>query len=406
MKMQRKNKNMMPSIFLLATLLIGAMGVSAQSYEDGESELDFDRGESSIDSFDSETIDVDGAFSYREQMEQRRKRNRQMREERREMKRLKQEENMARMQDRQNDAIEQVKAKNEQRVQKKIGNIRIENEKELLKKLFNKEEGVESSLAPTMAPVVPTAPLAVIPAPIVTTAPEEDESPKTPDFVDMGVNFNSSHFDGKDVDMSSDSGFSLSFGKQVSDHFSLGISGGITSMSILVKDHAPTSAALGSIDTEYQRLHMELTGKTFFAATSHFRPYFQVGLGYNKVSLNLDEDQVEHYRRTPRRSRYGKYRYSDRRDSDRDYNTEKLTKYILSGSTQLGMAFMFSKNLGLDVSAGYRHNFTSPFKNIKPETRRHRRDYADRQKEVLANLGRKLEKSGEVSLNAGFTIRF
>ena len=232
--------------------------------------------------------------------------------------------------------------------------------------------------------------------------------PKAPSYVDMGINFNSSHFDGKNVDMSSDTGFSVTLTRQLMDQFSLGITGGITSMSILVKDHASTHTALGSVDTDYQRLHVELTGRTFFAANSFLRPYFQIGLGYNRVSLNLDEEQVKKYRKyRPYNSRYGRYRYNRRdNDYDRDTDAEKLHKYILSGSTQLGMAFMFSKNLGLDLSAGYRHNFTTPFKNIKTEERRHRRDEGQRQQDVLASLGRKLEKSGEITLNAGFTVRF
>ena len=46
-----------------------------------------------------------------------------------------------------------------------MGNIRIQNEKELLKKLFNREQEMSDSLTPQIAPVIPTTPVAVVPAP-------------------------------------------------------------------------------------------------------------------------------------------------------------------------------------------------------------------------------------------------
>ena len=408
MKKLLLERNMALSIFIMLIVSLGP--TMAETFDDEDissSSLDIDGGESI---YESEEIDVDGTFSYRERMEQRRKRNRQLREERKEMNRLKREEKLARIQDRHSDMIEHEQAKNAQRIQNKIGNIRVQNEKKLLKKLLNKGDSMEDSLNSQMAaPAIPTAPITVVPtiAPVVA---EEEAPVEVPRSVDMGVSFNSSHFDGKDVDMSSDSGFSLNLNRELTSNFSVGVSGGITSMSVLVKDHAHTTDALGSIDTNYQRFHLELTGKTYFATTQGFRPYFQVGMGYSKVSLNLDEDQLRTYRRRyhPRRSSYyGRNNYRNDDNRSNDDNTEKLSKYILSGSTRLGMAFMFSQNLGLDLSAGYRHNFTNPFNDIKTERegRRYRRE-VDREKEVLANLGRKLEKSGEISINAGFAVRF
>ena len=398
--MKPLEKTMMPYIFMLAALL--GTNVGAQDFETDNSDLDLG-GDESV--YNSEEIDVDGAFSYREQMEQRRKRNRQQREERRELNRLKREENLARIQDRHADMIEREQAKNEHRLKNKVGKLRISNEKQLLKKLFNKESEMSDSLTTSQM-----APVTVMPAAPVVMAPQpEEEAPESHSFVDMGVNFNSSHFDGKDVDMSSDSGFSLTLSRQMANNFSMGISGGITSMSILVKDHAPTTSALGNVDTDYQRLHVELTGKTYFATTERFRPYFQVGAGFNRVSLSLDEEQLNKHKKHYRSSPYYNRRNDDRRRREDNENTEKLSKYILSGSAQLGVAFVFNQNLGLDVSAGYRHNFTTPFKNIELDHRRNRhydRMDRDREKEVLTNLGRKLEKSSEVSLNAGFVIRF
>ena len=105
--MKVPEKNMMLSIFLLAALL-GPMSVSAQSLEEeGGSDLEYDQGET----FNSETIDVDGAFDYREQMEQRRKRSRQKRNEKREMNRLVREEKMEKLQDRHSHLVEREKAK-------------------------------------------------------------------------------------------------------------------------------------------------------------------------------------------------------------------------------------------------------------------------------------------------------
>ena len=398
--MKLLKKDIMPSILWLA-LLMGAMSVSAQSTEGDEgSNLEFDQGET----FNSNPIDVDGLFDYREEMEQRRKKNRQERDERREMARLQREENMARLQDRQSGLIEREQAKNEQRLQNKIGNIRVQNEKELLRKLFNEEKEDYSLTMPQSAPVVPATSVpmvAVMPTPPAAPAPQVQEtisSPPSPQ-AGLGVNFNSSHFDGKDVDMNSNSGFSLTISRQVSDNFSIGFSGGIMSMSILVKDYASTRDALGSIDTDYQRLHGELNAKAFMSASPYFRPYLQFGVGYNRVSLSLDEEQVKNYKRGY--SYYRRYR-SDRRwrYNENDDNTEKISKYIVSGTAQLGVAFMFNQNLGLDIGAGYRYNFTRPFEDIKFDKDE------NREKEVLANLGSKLEKSHEVSFNAGFIVQF
>ena len=409
-----KESPISPAAALGGVIILILLWFSAESQAqgfDGESrsisEIE-DAGFGGEDILNSDTIDVDGTFSYREQMEQRRRRNDIRRQEQNEMRRARREERMARLQDRQNDQLEDIKTKNEEILQNKIGTIRVKSEKRLLKKLFNNErrDSYDSGVAaPAAIPMVPT--------PIVVTAPpapvvEEShpaESLRQP--VNIGISFNSSHFEGKDVDMRSDTGFSMTISRKVLDNFSMGISGGFTSMSILVKDNAPSSYALGSVDTDYQRLHVELNGKAFFASTNFFRPYVQMGVGYNRVSLNLDEEQIKQFKRRPRSSYYSArrdqyYRVNKDRDN-RDEDTEKLSKYLLSGTTQLGVAFMFSQNLGLDLSAGYRYNFTNPFKDVKL---RRRQDERDREKAVLANLGRKLERSGEISLNAGFTLRF
>ena len=389
------NKNTLLGIFCSA-ILMGMVSVSAQSFEeDGDSNSEFDAGEA----FNSKAIDVDGTFSYREQMDQERKRNREERDERREMNRLKREENLARLQDRQTNLIEREQARNEQRIQTKMGSIRLQNEKQLLKKLFNNEREEEMGENFQTTQASPPTAVPMVPVQIVAQTPQE---PKKEDFStaamgDIGISFNSSHFDGKNVDMNSNTGFSLSINRQISQYLSLGFSGGITTMGILVKDYAPTPTALESVDTDYQRFHAELSGKTFFAANSYLRPYLQVGASYSRVSLSLDEEQIQQFKKYPYRYRYTRNRY--RRDKD-EVNTEKISRYIVSASTQLGVAFMFSQNLGLDLSAGYRHNFTAPFKDVALG------QDSDRGKEVLTHLGRKLEKSGEISLNAGFTLRF
>lgn len=282
-----------------------------------------------------------------------------------------------------------LETQNEEMVQKKIEDIRINQEKELAGKLQKAFRGNMQAMDDMdSVQTVQAAPQRIVaPAPIV----KEKSELKNKIIPYFGVR----QYNGENVDsFESKINAGLTMENMITDHFSVGVGINYTTMDITDRNSFTGFNSFGYSDGDnisYQNINLNLNGKFFMTKDSKIRPYVGLGLGYNRTSLKLNEDNSQFN---------GGYNFGNTAYSNED---SKVSGSNVTGSGMVGAEVSFTDNLGLNLEFNYTRAITSGFDSTSNLGYGAFNDIA---KANLRTLGDNLEASDVASLNLGFVIKF
>jgi len=297
---------------------------------------------------------------------------------------------------------------NIQQISKEIEQIQVSTEQ--IEDILNKEDkrlqnGVDAAFGgETIQDSVSQKEAAVesvMPAPLPTPIAEPRKKFKL--IPTMGV----THISGQAVDFESKTSVGLNFETDISARFAVGIGVNYTSLDVKEIDNnilyngLPPCTSYGCSgygqyygqgrELGYKHFLLEFTGKYFFTApTTMIRPYFGLGLGYNRTRLEYDDSDSGNNNGGYYNSTH-QFRYGD----------EQFTSSYISGSALLGTEINFTETIGLNLDLKYRKGLSAGF-----GTESKAQSIYNRDQQKLDRIGKDIEDSNFYSINAGLIVKF
>lgn len=283
-----------------------------------------------------------------------------------------------------------LESQNEQMVQKKIEDIRINQEKELAGKLQKAFRGnMQAMDNMDSVQTYQAAPQRIVaPAPIV-----EKKDYKNKVIPYAGIR----QFNGENVDsFESSVNAGLTMENMITDRFSIGLGINYTTMDIADRNYFVGFNNFGFNNVNninYSNINLNLNGKFFFTVDSKIRPYAGLGLGYNRTSLDYDQDEET----TSNNGFNGGFQTFNSEDTS-------ISGSNITGSALVGAEVSFTDMLGLNLEFNYTRAITSAFD--QGGSGNNFGTFNDLAGNRLESLGDDLEESDIASLTVGFVIKF
>ena len=307
------------------------------------------------------------------------------------------------------DRIEEMRKKleqqNEEMVDRKIENIRMQEEQKLTKKLQQAFDGQMQALdeqpvavqqaAPVPAPVV--APVVIAPPPVIEEKKEE------PAMVKVIPSFGVTSISSDVVDYETKLNLGLSLDTMLSKYFALGVKFNYSSMSLTEGNQSPFGINYNNPtylpyygydyaqhysngrEINYKQMAFGLNGRVFMAANSKIKPYLGLGLSYNRVSLDYNNEE------------YSPYSYNSIYYGDEGYSSS-----YVSTSLAVGSEISFNEMIGMLLEVSYTRALSSGF-YAKSDAQS---GYKNPDQVKLEKYGQDIEGANFITLGAGFVIGF
>lgn len=281
----------------------------------------------------------------------------------------------------------QLEDRNEQMVQKKIEDIRMREEQKLTKKLQNAFQAGMNSLNEDSVSTGQAAPQRVVaPAPAPAPAPvvERATNKVTPKFGVTAINNN------ENIDFESNINFGLEIESEVSKRVSFGLS--FSYMTVDFEDRTSDFSSFSPFfnqsqgsDLSHKNIGIGAFSKFFLATESKIRPFFALGLGYNRSTTQYTGD-VNQYNNS------GFYNYYERIDS--------VQSTFISGAVFGGAEIAFSETIGALIEVRFDKNLNE---QNEYQSSTFNNDFYERR---LDQLNAQINNSNNMTLNAGLQVRF
>jgi outer membrane protein W len=291
-----------------------------------------------------------------------------------------------------------LERENDQMVQKKIEDIRIEQEQELSGRLKSALKGeantgsdndYDNSDRYDGVSTISAAPQRVE---AVMEDEEATNNLRNKVIPSVGV----SQYDGEDINgFESSANIALSFENMLTNYFSLGLGLGYTSMSVSFIDNAnffnyyDNTYNYYSTTTDeiaYKNLNINVSAKVFFSADTTIKPFIGGRLGYNRTKLNFEE----------------------REQTGFNYDTTEasVTGNYATATAMIGAEIDFAANIGMVVDFRYTRGLTNGFSRLSRRFSPNSNAELEKDKQILSDIGTRLENSDIASLNIGFLVKF
>jgi len=349
------------ALMLLMTLTAGSSALAQE-------EVYLEEG---VDVYNSEQIDIDGAYGRRDSAANR-------------------ISEMRKKLERENNAL----------MKKKIEGIRIEQEQELSQRLSGALRGErrsdsydDSSDRYDQVRVLSAAPQRV--ETVVGSENDNDSSflgSKITPYIGR-QNFNGDKIDSFD----SNATIGLQFESMLSNYFSVGAGGSFTTMDITYIENSTIFNYYNSIgytystadEIDYRNLNLNVNAKLYLANNSKIKPFLGVQAEFNRTNLRFTEKG---------RSYINNYGQNFEDDS-------KVSASNVSATGIVGIEFAFSKNVGLVGDFRYSKALTTGFDTVTTRFASNN-NQIESDKKVLEDIGSRLENSDIAAINLGLTVKF
>jgi len=307
------------------------------------------------------------------------------------------------------DRIEEMRKKleqqNEEMVDKKIENIRMQEEQKLTKKLQKAFDGQMQALdeQPVEVQQAAPAPIAVAAPVVIAPPPVIEEKKEEPNLIKVIPSFGVTNISSDVVDYETKLNLGLSLDTMLNKYFALGIKFNYSSMGLTEGNQSPFGINYnnpayqpyygydypqhyGNVrEIKYKQLVFGLNGRVFLSANSKIKPYLGLGLLYNRVSLNYNDNNTNPYS-------YNNIYYGD----------EGYSSSYVSALLAVGSEISFTEMLGMVLEVSYAKGLSSGF-NAKSDAQS---GYKNPDQVKLEKYGQDIEEADFITLGAGFVIGF